>query len=120
MGIGIGMLTLLTLTALFAWLIGQEIIMLDWMNYLAALILIAASFIGGMIGKSGTDRGTGALIAGAVIWLLLLGVNAAVYDCNAGGAPETALIILGGSGTAVLTGNKRSRRGIRRHGNRRR
>lgn len=102
LGTGVGLLWILTMAALSAWAVGGEWIGEGWMDELSALTLILAGMLGGMVGKGGQDHGLGALVTGALVWLILLMLNAVLFDGGLSGAPAAAVAIVGGSGAAML------------------
>lgn len=97
-GIGTALVTAVALSAGAAQMVSSGMVGEDWLNYLAAGILIAASFLGGIM-AGGVWEAVG---SGVGLWLLLVGINAVFYNFEMSGGGETLLAILGGSGAASL------------------
>lgn len=109
LGSGISFLVTLTLVAVFAGLMDREMMGLEWMGYSAVAILILSGFTGTaavMAGGSLLETG----LAACLYWVLLLGVNAVLYECVLSGMWVTLLAIAGGWGSAVLLLGLRNRR----------
>lgn len=108
LGVAVGFLTMLILTALCAWMLEREMVGLEWVNYLAVLILLLGSFVAAKtVGGSG-GRWLHSAVVAAGLWIVMLSVNALLFGSNPGGAGETALAIMGGCGGAALLSGKRT------------
>lgn len=118
LGTGVGTVAMVAMTGLGAWMLERELIGLEWMNYLAALILLVSSFAGAKTAGVSLQNWTVPVLTGAGLWLMLL----LIHTVGFGGAPEgagaTALAVLGGSGAAMLLNRGGGRR--KGHGKRRR
>ena len=101
-GIALGgcssLLAALAMCALGALLIDRGVIGEMWLNYLAAGILVGASFLGAAV-AGGTLE---AVASACVFWILLLAVNAAAFDFELGGVGETMLAVIGGGAASAL------------------
>lgn len=112
LGAGAGMLAVLAAAGGLAALMEREVMPLEWMNYGAVIILVAASFLGAALAGEWVN----ALCAGGVIWLCLLVINAIVFEGAMAGAGPVLLAVMAGCGAAILLGL----RGQGRHNARRR
>lgn len=97
-GTGTALVTAVILCAGAAQLVSMGTVGEEWINYLAAGILLAASFVGGMTAAGPWE----AVAAGAGLWIVLLGINGIMCGFEVRGGGETLLAILGGSGAAAL------------------
>lgn len=116
LGLGVALVAAVLVAALWAWLIGSEVLALEQMNYGAALALLLASFLGAHCAGSAEN---GAVV-GVGLLLVLLGLNAGVFGAAVEGLTVTAGVIFGGCGASALlrmggTGRKRSRRRRRKN-----
>lgn len=110
-GAGTAMVSAIVLCAGAAQLVSMGTVGEEWINYLAAGILLVASFAGGMMAAGSWE----AIGSGAGLWLMLLGINGILCGFELHGGGETLLAILGGSGAAALlslqkTATRHSRR----------
>lgn len=112
LGVGVGIVGLLTMTGLGAWLLEQEIVGLEWINYLAAVILGLSSFAGAKTAGAAPETWLNVLFAGIGMWLLLALIHFLGFGGQLKGMGATALAVLGGGGAAVLLrrGGRRNRR----------
>lgn len=101
LGIGISVLSMLTMTAAAAGAINRELIGVEWINYLAALILLASSFVG-VMSLGGSKSWLNSLLVGTGLWLILMMINILAYECNLQGAWAVGLAIAGGGGAGAL------------------
>lgn len=120
LGTGAGMITMLTVTGAGAWLLERQLLGMEWMNYLAAAILLVSAFLAAKTAGASLERWMDALLTGAGMWMLLALIHGLGYDGALTGAGVTALIIAGGTGAAVLLSRGGGRRGSgrRKHRNR--
>ncbi len=120
LGAALAMLTTLVLTGALAALMEREVLAVEWSRYLAVAVLLASGFAAGASALGGgTVMETG--LSAALYWLMLLGVNAGLYQGSRGGLGVTLLAILGGWGSSLLlfrlgagSGRRRSRKRRRR------
>lgn len=110
-GTAVGMIVLLSLTGLGAWLLERELVGLEWCDYLAALILLVSSFTAAKASGSSAERWLHPTITGAALWVVLALIHVSVFEGKMEGAGAVALAILGGSGAAILLGGGRRRTG---------
>lgn len=114
LGIGVGLVTILALTALSAWLVSTEHLPAEQAHIAAAGILAAGSLIGSLCCSRGEGRW---LRCGAValgLCLGLMGLNLTFFDGSLSGLLPGVLVVAGGAGAAALT------KGEKRPGGRRR
>ena len=116
MGIGVSLVGTLTMVGLFALLMERETIPVKWMNYLAAFSLLVGSFFGAMTIGKGRGNSLEMIAVGAGWIVVLLGINAVLFDCRLSGMIPTVLIIMGGIGASMLMSF--GRRDTRRKGRR--
>lgn len=109
-GAGTAMVTAVALCAGAAQLVSAGAVGEEWVNYLAAGILTAASFAGGMMAGGSWE----AVGSGAGLWLLLIGINGIFCGFEMSGVGETLLAIFGGSGAAALLRLRKKSTGRRR------
>ena len=117
-GIGAGgsMLATLVLTAMAANLMNRETVGEQSLDALTAGILVLSGAVGALIawGVTGHHRLPVCTLSGAVYYLVLLGVNALLFDGAYHAVAVTAVAILGGCGAVALLGLKEGRK--RYHG----
>lgn len=110
LSLGISVIALLAMTGLAAWLMDGEMVARSWGNYLAALILVSSSLIGGLTARGRDNPWIGPGLVGGGLWLTLLAINAICYGGDLSGALATALAVLGGCGASILLGRGGKRR----------
>lgn len=113
LGTGVGVIAMLTMTGLGAWLLERELVGLEWTNYLAALNLLVSSFVGGKTAGTSPERWPGPMMTGIGMWAVLLLIHLAGFGGQPEGAGATALAILGGTGASILLGGGGKRRKVR-------
>ena len=120
LGTGVGVVGVISITGLGAWLMERELIGLEWVDYLAALALLASSFAGAKMTGAGRGRWLNPVLAGAGLWVVLAMIHLGCYEGMLAGAGPVALVILGGVGAAVLLGggNRIRKSGRRKYRNR--
>ena len=98
--------------AMFAWLIGREILGMEYLNVSAAVALIMGGVAAALSGGRGADRWVRTLFAALGLLLLLLAVNLLGYEGSLKGVIPCVLLVLGsGAGTSlVLGGRQREKR----------
>ena len=105
---GVGFMAVWTLLGamVVAKLVDSEIIQESAIGYGAAAILLSASFGGALVsfGRIKRQRMAVCFAAGGIYFLILLGTTALFFGGQYSGAGVTALLILAGSGAAVLLG----------------
>ena len=104
LGISVGMVSVIAITGLGAWLMERELVGLEWSNYLAALALLVSSFAGAKMTGAGRGRWLNPVLVGAGLWGVLALIHLGCYEEALVGAGPVALAILGGTGAAVLLG----------------
>ena len=114
LGLGIGMVTMVALTALGAGLMVRGIVSMEWMSYWAAGILVISSLVGGVAARLGGSAADSAVAAAGEL-VVLLGLNGVLCGGQMEGLAVTALALAGGSGAAMLLGVNRGRGRKRRH-----
>ncbi len=110
LGLGVGLLVMLTLTALAAWSMERAWIDLGWMGYLAAGILLTASFVGALTAGASQGRFWNAGVFALGMWGTLLLMHITLFEGDLSGIWAGVAAVLGGSGAAMLTGWKGGRR----------
>ena len=112
-GVGIGALSMIVMAALTAWMVGNEVIRIAWMDELSAAILLVCSFLGGKISRTDEDDWVGPAVAGLLCWILLL-TMLVVIGGSMGGVLPVGFALAGGVGSSMLlngkNGGKRRRR----------
>lgn len=109
LGISVGMVSVIAITGLGAWLMERELVGLEWSNYLAALALLVSSFAGAKMTGAGRGRWLNPVLVGAGLWAVLAMIHLGCYEGVLAGAAPVALVILGGCGSAVLLGGRNDR-----------
>ena len=115
-GIGLGslaaFLTVVISAAVFAWMVGKEMLGMEYLNVCAAAALILGGTIAGLSGGRGADRWVRACLAGAGLLLLLLTVNLIGYDGSLGGIAPCSVLVMGSAAAMALIsgGRKREKR----------
>jgi len=99
-------------TALFAWLMGKEILGMEYLNISAAMALILGGITAGLSGGRGAERWMRSGLSGAGLLMLLLVVNLIGYDGSLPGILPCCVLVLGSDVGTVLTlgGRKREKR----------
>lgn len=99
-------LTTIVLTAIFALLMNTEKMTEKSIGYAGMGILMAASLIGASVAerKLGGNRLMAGLGAGGIYFLVLICVTALFFDGSYHGVCANALMILCGSGIAIIFG----------------
>lgn len=120
-GLGIGALLSLVCTlagsAILAKLIDQEIVAEDAIGYGVIVILLISSFLGTIAayGRIRRQRAMVCALSGAVYYLTLLAITALFFGGQYTGMGVTALVVLAGSGCAILLGMGKGRGGRQRN-----
>ena len=112
-GTAVSTLATMTLAAGFAWLMDREILGVQWMGYAAFAVLLFSTFLGTAV----TSEDGGLLepgLASVLYWVVLVGINAVMYECALSGVLPTLAAIAGGWGSAMLLLNFRRLRRPRR------
>lgn len=106
------MVIALILTAIAANLVKREAVSEGMLNSLTAGVLVASSVSGALIAARlcGHHRLQTCLVAGGIYFLMLLACTAILFDGVYRGVGVTAVLILGGSGGAVLLGLKEGKK----------
>lgn len=113
LGSGGSFVMTLVLVGAFAGLMNQETLGVEWMNYAAVVILVTSGFLGAAAVTAGGSI-LETVLAAVLYWVVLLGINALLYQCVLSGIWVTLLAIIGGWGSAILVLGLRSRRPGRR------
>lgn len=110
LGIGVGFLTMLVMTAASAWLIENEVIGRAHMGLLSVTALVLGGFLGAMCSGRGEGRFIrSASVAAGLIMVLLL-VNLALFGGSwAGVLPGAAAVLGSAAAAALIRGEKRGR-----------
>ena len=117
-GASAALLWTLTASGILAWLILKGKLQQETVGYGSMVILLLGSILGGLIAKKKVKRQLllTTFSAGAVYLMMLLAITALFFGGQYSGFGVTALLVLGGSGTAALMGiGKRSSTGSKRH-----
>ena len=120
LGVAVGGVVMAVMTGMGAWLLERELAGVEWVNYLAALILLVSSFAGAKTAGASRERWVGSVLVGLGLWLLLALIHLTGFEGGLRGSGATALAILGGTGAAVLLGGggKRTPKRFRKYRNR--
>lgn len=97
-GAGTGILVLLAVTGATAALLSREILDMGWMGYGAAMALVASAFAGAM--AAGKPMDSALAVLGE--WVVLLALNAILFDGKMEGIGVVLLALGGGCGAALL------------------
>ena len=108
LGLGIGIVTMVALTALGAALMVRGLVGQEWVDYWAALILLASALVGGLAARLGGTAADSAVAAVGEL-VVLMGLNGVLCGGQMEGLAVTALALAGGSGAAMLLGLNRGR-----------
>ena len=108
LGLGIGIVTMVALTALGAGLMVRGLVGPEWMGYWAALILLASALVGGLAARLGGTAADSAVAALGEL-VVLMALNGVLCGGQMEGLAVTALALAGGSGAAMLLGLNRGR-----------
>lgn len=94
--VAVSVLATIVLTALFAALVNAGMVQEDTLVYIAPGIVICASLLGSASagGRGGLAQN---LLVGGLYWVMLLGINALMYDGQLHGILPTLALICGGS-----------------------
>ena len=120
LGLGVGLLGMLTAAALSAWALERELVGMEWINYLAALNLLVPSYLGAKMAGVSPRQWPAAAALWAGFWMSLAVLHIACFGGGFHGSGVTALVLLGGIGTALIQngGGKRRRSPARKRRNR--
>lgn len=112
LGAAAGFLAVVISAAVFAWLVGKEILGMEYLNICAAVGLILGGITAGVNGGRGADRWVRAGLSGACLLLLLLTVNLVGFDGSLSGIVPCCVLVMGSAaGTSlVMGGRKREKR----------
>lgn len=102
LGGGVGMLLLLSLAGLIAWLTGAELIALQWMDGLAAAVLLSSGFASGVAGKSFGDGKINSWLSALLLWGMLFALQLMLFAPSGEGSAVTLLAVMGGCALAHL------------------
>ena len=112
----LGLLMLLCLTGLFAWMIQNEILDISRMDLAAAGILIAASGMTALAAGRGEGRIRRTAMAEGGLVLILGVVNLLLFDGDLGGMIPCVLLIAGTAAAALLATAGKQKRTYGKHG----
>lgn len=115
LGTGVSTLVLLALTGGVAALMERGVLGLEWMNYAAAAILLVSSFLGAGFALGGRGGWVDAASAEVGFLLVLLILNALLFDGALSGFWVTVLMTAGGGAGAVLLLNRPRKSGRARY-----
>lgn len=107
----VGVLTVLAVSAFFAWLISREILGFAYLDYAAAGALLSGGFLGGLTCGRGEGRWIRAGMAVGWMILILLAVNQIGFEGSLPGLIPCIVLVLGSVAAAVLAmGDKKGRK----------
>jgi hypothetical protein len=115
LGIGVSTLVLVALTGGVAALMERGVLGLEWMNYAAAAILLLSAFLGAGFALGGRGGWADAASAEAGFLLVLLILNALLFEGALSGFWVTVLMTAGGGTGAVLLLNRPRKTGRTRY-----
>jgi len=106
----VSLLTTLGSTVLLAWLISGGMMAEKNVGYGVLVMILLASFLGSEVaaGRIKHQRVAVCLLSGLVYFGILLSITALFFGGQYQAVGVTALLILGGSGTATLIGLQRN------------
>lgn len=119
-GVGISAVVTMVLTGAFAGLVSGLVMEESNLVYAALGIVMLSSFLGAGV-AGGRGQVVDQIAVGIMYWIVLLAINALLFDGNLSGLWPTFAAIVGGCGTALLVlhrGNQSSKRKRRRYRNR--
>ena len=101
----------LTASSLLSWLIHTQKLEEQAIGYGSMVILLSASIVGAVISyrKVKRLRVAACFSAGGIYYLILLGITAIFFGGQYTGMGVTALLVLGGSATAIFMSMEHSR-----------
>ena len=111
--LGVSVLTMIVLTAIFAALVNGVVIKEEAMGYVAPGIVICSALLGAAMtgGKGGIIQN---LLIGLLYWTVLLAINALMYDGQLHGVIPSLALICGGCVAGWLLTAKPKRRASHR------
>ena len=106
----------IVMVALGAKLVDSGVLKENTIGYIAMITLLAASYVGAMVGKNSVKRRLLMVCAlsGVIYFTLLLMTTALFFGGQFAGVGVTALVILCGSALALLVGNGKGGEGPRK------
>ncbi len=119
-GAGISFVITMALTGAFAGLVSSQMLEENVMQYAALGIVMLSSFLGAGI-AGGRGKVVNQFAVGIMYWIILLAINATLFDANLSGLWPTLAAILGGCGAALLVlhrGNRAPKRKRHKYHNR--
>ncbi len=100
-GVCVSIIATMVLTGAFAGLVSKQLLEENSLSYIALGIVMVSSFTGaGIAGKGG--GGVNQLAVSMLYWVVLLAINAVLYDGNLKGMLPTLAAIIGGGGAAII------------------
>ena len=113
--VGLGLTITGSITA--AWLLYKETVNMDSAGHLVMGIIFLSGIGGGIISvkKAKEKKILVSVIAGLVIYLMLLALGILFFDGSIKGAGETMLLMVGASISAALVGTNRNHKVKRPH-----
>lgn len=116
LGAGVSTVVTVLLAALIAKLVQSETLRQDQIGYGTMVLLMMASCLGALTaqGRVKHKRGLVCMLSGAVYFLILCSITALFFGGQYTGFGATALVVLGGAGTAALISGYRAGKGRRR------
>lgn len=116
LGAAFALLWTLISSGFLAWLIHNERLPEEAIGYGSMVILLSASILGALVayGKVKKQRMLTSACSGGIYLLMLLAITALFFGGKYSGMGVTALLILGGSGTAALLGMRQGKSRMKR------
>lgn len=114
LGLGVGVLAVVVLTAGAAALMARGAAPLECMDYFTAGILVLSGLVSALAARLGGSAPADGIVVAVGELVVLLGVHFCLGGGPVEGLPVTALALGGGSGAAWLLGQGRGRKRRRR------
>lgn len=100
-GVCVSVVVTMVLTGVFAGLVSGQFMEEHLLSYVALGIIMLSSFLGAGI-AGGRGQVINQLAIGVLYWVVLLGINAMMFDGNLSGMVPTLIAIFGGCAVALL------------------
>ena len=104
----VAVMVMLGLISGFAWMLGAEILDMEWMSLCAAAVILTGGFVGGAVAGGGDRTVLNSTLTGLCLWLMMFCINGAVFGFDIRGPLQCLLLIAGGVGASLLVRNRYS------------
>ena len=116
LGAGVSLVLTIALAALIVKLVQTETLQQNQIGYAVMVLLLISSFLGATIarGRVNNRRAMVCMLSGMIYFLILVSITALFFGGQYEGFGATALVVLGGAGTAALLSAGRAGKGAGR------